>query len=181
LLTPPGVLSVTRYFSPQDPFEVLRVLATVRDAWNLADPSRHLVVLGQELSATVLARREPFAPAELDAIAGMASATGMTVLLDPRRVSAGTDEITLLAGAGARDLDAGRFDYRPTTDDRPFFSHVVRSPTAQTPTDPFGVLRREQGAFALLSLLGLVGVVLAAACVGVVTTTRDTEGRLPTT
>jgi SAM-dependent methyltransferase len=179
LLTPSGVVSVTRYFSPQYPFEIVRVLATVRDAWGLADPSRHLVVLGQELSATVLARREPFAPAELDAIAGMASATGMTMLLDPRRVNAGTDDLALLAGASARDLDAARFDYRPTTDDRPFFTHVVRSPTAPIPADPFGVLRRDQAGFALLSLLGLVAVILAAACVGVAATARDAEGRLP--
>jgi SAM-dependent methyltransferase len=181
LLTPSGVLSVTRYFSPQYPFEVLRVLATVRDTWGLVDPSRHLIVLGQDFSATVLARREAFTPAELDAIAGMASATGMTMLLDPRRMNAGTDEIDVLAGAAARDLDAGRFDYRPISDDRPFFTHVVRSPTGAIVADPFGVLRRDQAGFALLSLLGLVAVVLAAACAGVAATARDAEGRLPLT
>jgi SAM-dependent methyltransferase len=175
-LSPTGVLSVTRYFAPQHPFEVLRVLATMRDAWaaeGAADPSRHVVVLQQELSATVLALRAPIAPAELDAIAGMASATGMNLLLDPRRASAGTDDWTALVGADARDLDAGRFDYRPTTDDRPFFTHVLRSPTGPIAGDPFGVLRREQAAFALLSLLGLVGIVLAAACVGAVATAKE--------
>jgi len=102
------------------------------------------------------------------------------LLLDPRRASAGAEEIALLVGAAARDLDADRFDYRPTTDDRPFFSRVVRSPTAQTPADPFAVLRRDQAAFALLSLLGLVAMVLAAACVGTVATARDAGQRPPT-
>ena len=89
----------------------------------------------------------------------MASATGMTLLLDPRRPSAGNDEMTLLAGDGARDLDTGRFDWRPTTDDRPFFSHVVRSLAGPTPPDPFGVLRSDQHSFALLCLLGFVTIV----------------------
>jgi SAM-dependent methyltransferase len=182
LLTPSGVLSVTRYFSPQYPFEVLRILATVRDAWShaaVADASRHVVVLAQELSATVLARREPFAPAELDAIASMANVTGMTMLLDPRRASPGADDVSLLLGAGARNLDAGRFDYRPTTDDRPFFSHVLRDPTGPIVSDPFGVLQRAQAAFGLLSLLGAGGIVLAAACVGAVATAKDADERPP--
>jgi len=182
LLTPPGVLSVTRYFSPQHPFEVLRVLATVRDAWaaeGVADPSRHVVVLLQEVSATVLARREPFPPAELDAIASLAGEASMSVLLDPRRAGAGADDMTVLVGAAARDLGAGRFDYRPTTDDRPFFAHFLRSPTAQVPSDPFGVLRRGQAAFALLSLLGVVGIVLAAACAAAVVTLPAADGRPP--
>jgi hypothetical protein len=185
LLTPSGVLSMTRQYTPQNPLEVLRILATVRDAWSaegVADPSQHVVVLLQEFSATVLARREPFTASDLAAVDRLAAEKNMSILLDPRKAQAtpGADDATRLLGPAGKEFDAARYDVRATTDDWPFFGQLFRSATATVASDPFGLLTRGQGAFALVSLLAVVVIALAVGCLGVgVMGATEAAGRPP--
>jgi hypothetical protein len=174
-LAPGGALSVTRVLVPEYPFETARVVATVRAAWAAAgvpDPTRHVVVLAQDLSATVLAKREPFTDDDLAAIDRLSAERRFVVRVDPRRTSDGEDAATLV-GADAGALAAAGVDLRPATDDRPFFPGFLHWPTRRLTPDPMGLLAEADAALrtrqaVLLLAVGFAAAVLLGARAGTV-------------
>ncbi|MBX3025595.1 hypothetical protein KF840_11880 [bacterium] len=169
-LTPDGVLTVSRYFAPKYPLEMLRLLAMAREAWaaeGVTDFAAHVVVLSQSINATMLVKRSPFTLAELAAIEALAQRNGFTVRYMPeddqshpdlRQVVTTSDLPTFLAFYP--------FILDPPTDDRPFFFHFLRGPLAEIPgpqEDPFQILRQWNDAQFLMYLL--IGVVSTLAAV----------------
>jgi spermidine synthase len=170
-LTPDGVLTVSRYFAPKYPLEMLRLLAMARVAWaeeGVTDFASHVVVLSQAINATMLVKRSPFTAGERDAIAALAAQKGFTVRYLPgghpdahpdlREIVTTSDLPTFLAFYP--------FIVAPPTDDRPFFFHFLRGPLAEIPSeqaDPFQILRQWNDAQFLMYLL--IGVVTTLAAV----------------
>src|SRR5262249_14972521 len=118
-------------------------------------------------------------PDDLAALDRLAAETGMTIAFDPRKAAAGVDDATVLIGPAGRDFDPVRYDVRTTTDDWPFFPQFFRSPTAAIPGDPFGLLLRAQGGFALVSLLGVIGLGLAGLCLAAAVTAPAASAERP--
>ncbi|HSP97267.1 MAG TPA: hypothetical protein VL049_08495, partial [Candidatus Dormibacteraeota bacterium] len=165
-----GVLTVSRYFVPRYPLEMLRVLALAREAWKeegVDDFAAHAVVFSQGVSATALIKRSPFTAAEIEQLQGLRQ----SLALDLRYVPGfPRGNPALRAFLDARDPAAFMAGYPfildPPTDDRPFFFHFLRGRLAELPphkADPFEMLRRWDEALALMQLL--LGVVTALAAV----------------
>jgi hypothetical protein len=168
-LTDHGVLSVTRYFTPTYPIEILRLLAMVDAAWRaegVTDVAQHVVVFTQGLNATLLAKRTAFTADELAQLTTWAEENHITTLYRPGW-NGGHREITdLLASPdiGAY-IEGYPFLIHPPTDDRPFFFHFMRGRLAEEPSkaqDPFGFLPQWSHALSLMYLLILVVTGLAA-------------------
>ncbi len=149
-LAPDGVLSVVlgdvEYRDPTlVPPLVTRLLLIAREALErtgAADPTAHLVVVGQRIpsrsaspdqvisGATVgglLVKKAPFTSAELDRIRGFATANGFRIRLAPD--DPGDAPITRIVRAPRTELPAllaaQPFTVEPVTDERPFFYHVL--------------------------------------------------------
>ncbi len=170
-LTDDGVLSISRYFTEAYPLEILRIAAMVRTAWSaegVQQPSAHVVVLGQGGSATVLAKRTPFSPSELERLAAVASENRMRVFYQPGHPDGAHADLTAVLTTPDLDgyLAAYPFRIAPPTDDQPFFFHFLRgrlaaADIADRQRDPFQFLRQWHDAVVLSYLLVAVVTTLA--------------------
>jgi spermidine synthase len=166
-----GVLTITRYFSPAYPLEVLKIAAMVRAAWELegvARPAAHVAVLSQSTATTILAKRTPFRAEEIATLEKAARDDNMDVLYpsDARDGAAETIRTLLTTENLPAYVAAHPFQIEPATDDRPFFFHFLRGRLAagdipDARVDPFQFLRMWQEAVLLLYLLIAVVGVLA--------------------
>ena len=169
-LTDQGILSVTRYFVPKYPVEILRLLAMVSAAWRaegVADPAQHIVVLNQGFNGTLLAKRTPFTAEEIDKLKALAAENHINVLYTPGSTDGHREIRDLLTSADpAGYIEGYPFLIYPPTDDRPFFFHFLRGRLPEEPSkqdDPFGFLIQWNHALSLMYLLifvvaGLAGV-----------------------
>lgn len=132
-LTPTGILSVSRWFSPQQASETSRLVALAVSA--LLDrgarrPLQHIALVARHNVATLLVSAEPFTAADLDRIDAVSLARGFTVLASSRAPSRDRRLAGILASASHAELTAAAadptFDYQPPTDARPFFFNMVR-------------------------------------------------------
>jgi hypothetical protein len=176
-LLPGGILNVSRpYHLVGD--EALRAtilaLAALRDR-GIAAPQRNVVViLGHdlfgELFGTVLARLEPWTPAELARIRGLARKRGAGVAYAP----GGPYRLEWRQLARARSLQAFCSSYRldvcAPTDDQPFFFNMTRLRNLGSPlgpgyayaVDPLLVLIVTLGILVILGLLAFLAPLLLA-------------------
>jgi hypothetical protein len=167
-----GLLSVTRYYAPRYPLEILRIIAMLREAWargGVPDIARHVVVLGQFPNATVLAKRTPFTDGELQEIDALAQANNERVLYRPGLAPPGSADIAGLITTPDPQAFIRAYEFRidPTTDDRPFFFHFLPGRLAEFPTpqeDPLQVMRQWSEAISLMYVLILVVGSLALLC-----------------
>ena len=169
-LTDQGILSVTRYFVPKYPVEILRLLAMVSAAWRaegVTDPAQHIVVLNQGFNGTLLAKRTPFTAEEIDKLKALAAENHINVLYTPGSTDGHREIRDLLTSADpAGYIEGYPFLIYPPTDDRPFFFHFLRGRLPEEPSkqdDPFVFLIQWNHALALMYLLifivaGLAGV-----------------------
>ena len=169
-LTPDGILTVSRYFAPKYPLEMMRLLAMARQAWadeGVTDFGAHVVVLSQAINATMLVKRSPFTGEELSTIAQLAEENDFVIRYLPGgdgdhqdlRQLITTDDLPTFLAFYPFILDA-------PTDDRPFFFHFLRGPLAELPPDnedPFQILRQWNDA--QLLMYGLIAVVTTLAAV----------------
>ncbi|MBN1476724.1 hypothetical protein JXA47_08225 [Candidatus Sumerlaeota bacterium] len=132
-LAPGGVLAVSRWCNPEVPGETLRLEGLALEAWRRAgveDPARHMAIITSNTGAnvgTLLMSRDPLTVGDMMLLRALCEQMGFTPLWMPDgRVApslfsdlAQADDVTAFA---ARQ----RFDVSPTTDDRPFFFHMLR-------------------------------------------------------
>lgn len=169
-LTPDGVLTVSRYFTPTYPLEVLRLLAMARLAWaseGVTDFASHVVVLSHDINATMLFKRSPFTADELAAIETLAREKDLAIRYLPGRTEFHPDLQTIVTTDDLPTFLAFYpFILDPPTDDQPFFFHFLRGPLQEIPSesdDPFQILRKWNDAQLLMYLL--IGVVTTLAAV----------------
>lgn len=193
-LTPEGLLVVTRWLQTP-PSEELRAFALAVTALERkgSDPAHQIIAFRGYNTATLLIKRSPFTPAEVDAVRAFANSRAFDLIVAP---GIRPDEVnrynilrepvyyqTFTALLAARPRDAWYatypFDVTPPTDDRPFFGQFFK--WSQTPQvlaelgmtwQPFG----GAGYFVLLALLGLVTVLAAALIVLPLVATRAGAG-----
>ena len=132
-----GVVSFSRWYFIQDPAETLRLVALGLDAWQQAgvsDPARHIVVVANlaknrsatEGLATVLLKRTPFTPDQVNRLAEVSDELEFTVLYAPGLPADNPVSALVTAADLDRAIEAYHLDLSPPTDDRPFFFNFVR-------------------------------------------------------
>jgi hypothetical protein len=175
-LTPGGVLSVSRWFTPGRPEEAYRLTslaAATLERLGVADPRRHIILVrnawGHVFSgstggaATMLICKEPFTDAQIDKVEAVAHRMQFTVVLSPR-VAADPAFADLASGKDlGKALAGGRWDITPPTDNRPFFFQMGKF------SDMFRPVRTTNEVTSAAQLLGTMLVVitgLTVLCIG---------------
>lgn len=141
-LTPTGILTMTRWYVPQAPAEVQRLVAlaaTAVEAAGMGEPRRHIAVavtaspeaidpiLGPIGVATILVSKTPFTPDELSRLRAAPIDRPVRLLIDPERAPDDTVLTALLANdTRAAAVEASPFDISAPTDMRPYFFLLLR-------------------------------------------------------
>jgi hypothetical protein len=187
-LTPRGVLSVSRWYFPDNPYETYRLIALASEALRhtgTLEPRAHLMLLTNsdpEASqdapvgiATLLVLREPLAEEDIRRLEAYTGERGFQILLSPRT---GLDPV-LAEVAEAEDFAAVGAGWQesiePPTDDRPFFFFGVRiGDLLMGRVDREALPAATSGAVYILSVLtvSVVGLALLALLVPLVITRR---------
>lgn len=132
-LTPTGLLSVSRWFSPDRASETSRLVGLAVSALldrGVRRPLDHLVLVARGNVATLMVSPSPLSSADLDAVETVSRDRGYSVLASPRVPSADPRLAAIVGSGSLAELDVASaddtFDYRPPTDARPFFFNMLR-------------------------------------------------------
>lgn len=144
-LTPTGILSFNRWFSPDYPAQLLRLTAlaahTLREM-GVEDPGRHIAVVRSEYigqwvgpeefyleespSATILVSKAPFSGSDLKRLREAVEKLRFEFVYEPTGQGDETFKSVIeMAGSPEFHLTTA-LDITPPTDDRPFFFHMLR-------------------------------------------------------
>jgi spermidine synthase len=136
-----GIFVVTRYYAPQYPVELLRLAGMARAAWEaegVARPADCIVILGQAMNFTVLAKRTPYTADELTKVEQIAADNGMDVLYRPGLAGPGYASVGTLLTTDDFDgfVDSYPFLISPPTDDLVLLPSCAAHGGGQFPTLP---------------------------------------------
>jgi hypothetical protein len=175
VLTPGGVFSVSRWYSPHRASQTSRMLAlavaTLLDR-GVADPRAHLaLVAGGERVATLLISQEPFSAGDLARLRDAARQMGFDVLLAPDQPAGDARLERMVSSTSPSELARATahplYDYSPPTDARPYFFNILRPRAVVSgivTSDPAGVTAQGNLAatITLLALFGFSALLVAA-------------------
>lgn len=128
-----GLLTVSRWYSSDRPFELGRLVAlatTVLIERGVSHPETQIVIVARDRVASLVLALQPFTPEELETISRVADAEGFAVLVAPD--SHGTDPLlnSLSTSQSLEELLAKAehevYDLRPPTDERPYFFNILK-------------------------------------------------------
>lgn len=141
-LTPEGVLTTTRYLLPPPRHEIrlVAIACEALESMGKEHPSQHIVAIRSWGTFTLLVKRSPFQPQEIDSIKRSCRRLRFDLVCYPemQRAEANRlnrfpsplyhDMIHKLLSPSTRETfyKTYLFDVRPVTDDRPFFHHNFR-------------------------------------------------------
>lgn len=174
-LTPTGVVSVSRWFSPAQASETSRLVALAVSALldrGVRQPLGHIALVSRGTVATLLVSPSPLATADLAALEAVSQARGFSVLASANQPPADRRLDAILRSGSDAELQAAAadpaFDYSPPTDARPFFFNMLK-PSAWLQGVVYaggGVLAGNMRATGtLLAILGVSIVFVAGAIV----------------
>jgi spermidine synthase len=164
-LSDDGILSLTRYFVPAYPLEILRLVGMARAAWEDQGVTRfqdHVVILLQGMNSSMLVKKTPYTEAEMTTLKAEAARMGVQVLYAPWDTTSGHADITKLMTADdwRGYIETYPFLIHPPTDDRPFFFNFLRGLVPKGIDDPFKFLNMWNDALVLMyMLIGTVTVI----------------------
>jgi predicted membrane-bound spermidine synthase len=174
-LAPDGILSMTRWHqSPPD--QLLRLVTLGREVLarrGAAEPASHFLVVrgpdeGMPLTmATVLLKKSPFTPEEVERAEAYARRLGLELLYTPR-TRPGNDLTRLILAPDPVEL-ARNFpsNIEPPFDNSPFFFQSVRLDELVSKRWSFGEWRRTNlGTVVLFGLVGITTLVVTAFILG---------------
>jgi hypothetical protein len=178
-LTPPGILSVSRFYFGARPDEIYRLTALAGSALRdrgVADPRRHILMARQMPPpgspegpvglATLLVSPTPFSPADIAAFESVTRALQFDLILTPGWAMDSTFA-ALTAPADPAPLLAGfPVNIAPPTDNSPFFFHMLRlRDAARQAFSGEGTDNINMKAVSVLGALLVTVVVFTALCI----------------
>jgi SAM-dependent methyltransferase len=182
-LSPPGVLSFSRWYVPGMPSEVYRLTslaATALGRSEVTNPRQHLLLVrhlppsvgGEAIDgvATLLVGKAPFSATDLDTVEAVAREMRFDVVLSPR--SALDPTLATIASGQGLDTVMARLpiNLAPPTDDNPFFFNMLRLREALRPevwSQELVSVNLNLEAVMILAVLLVVVVALTLLCVAV--------------
>lgn len=128
-LEPGGVLTVSRWST----VETARLMALSVAALlehGATEPNRHLMLLSAGAVSTVLVGVDPFSPDDVAAVRAHAEERGFALVLAPDQPPTADRLARVIAAKTRSEVERATLlpalDFRPPTDDRPFFFNVIR-------------------------------------------------------
>ena len=136
-LAPQGIFTVSRWFGSDDLGETGRVVglavATLLES-NIEQPRDHIAMVTCQNVSTLLLSRAPLSVSDLARLEDVCSNLEYELVICPGRPVENADLSSLLAVSTYRELmdvgAGGEFNYRPTTDESPYFFSMVKAKSA---------------------------------------------------
>lgn len=132
-LTPTGVLTVSRWYAPDNINETGRVVSLALGALyklGVQNPRDHIFLVGQGWLSTVVVSRNPLSQADIAGLVQASAEYEHTILISPDREPASALLADLVAAKNVPDLEARAahyaLDLTPPTDARPYFFNQLR-------------------------------------------------------
>lgn len=176
-LTPRGILSVTRWCIPPD-MECIRVVTIAREALRrigVEDARGHVFMASQAVQGTVLVRRTPFPPEEVEALAAACDRDGLSPTHTPGEFRGAFVAGLIRDPDPSAAIDSWSADISPVTDDRPFFFYGVKPRDFLAAIGNPGSLMANSLAVAVLLSVAAVVLVMTAAFIIVPMVVRRRE------
>ncbi len=140
-LRPGGILSITRW-TKSPPRDGLKIFATAIEALEqagVAEPGRQLAMIRSWNTSTLLVKNEPFSNEEINSLKAFCADRWFDLVFYPgisRNEANRYNQLQepwyyqaagrLLGSARADFMDDYKFNVRPATDNRPYFSHFLK-------------------------------------------------------
>jgi len=128
-LEPGGVLSVSRWSTVETPRLAALAVGALLD-FGVSDPRAHVAVMSAGPVTTLIVSRDPLTPSDQTKLEEVARDKGFQVIALPNRPSTAERLARMLEAKNNAALDSvallDLLDFRPPTDDRPFFFNVIR-------------------------------------------------------
>ena len=173
-LTPTGVFSVSRWFTPEQVSETTRILTLAVAALidrGVADPGTHLAMIVRGNVATLVVSAQPLTADDRGRLQDLVSRFGFSLLVEPGRSPVDPQLAKITAARSLGELDAASahplFDFMAPSDERPFFFNMLK-PLAFLQAGTLvrgGVMWGNLRATVTLVILLMVAAVLVAAIV----------------
>jgi SAM-dependent methyltransferase len=171
-LKPGGVLSVSRWFDPNNVSETSRLvslgIASLIDR-GVARPADHLVLAVRERIATLMVSSSPFTDADRAMLVATAASRGYQLAVSPWAPAAGGPVIDRIAQSTTMAelmvaTDDPMYDYRPPTDARPYYFNMLKPQAlfSGVPLPSDGALGGNLRATLMLAVLLAVTTLLVA-------------------
>ncbi|MDO9515975.1 MAG: hypothetical protein Q7J01_07765 [Syntrophales bacterium] len=149
-LTPGGILSISRWIK-NPPRDSIKILATAISALGPRDAAGSIVMIRSWQTATLLVKRGPFTPGEIETVKEFCRGRLFDLCYYPGIREGETNIVNrldesyfftaatrLLAGEGEHFYEEYPFYVRPATDDRPFFAHTFKTAVLKKYLIPYG-------------------------------------------
>jgi hypothetical protein len=173
-LKPDGLLSVSRWYSPEALSETNRLISLAAMSLlerGIENPGKHAVLVARNTVATLLVSPTPFSDADLDMLDAVAAELEFTILHSPRQPSAERLIRDALASTSADELRTATahefLDFSPPLDSRPYFFNILKPSALMSTSAELGELGIVAGGnllatytLMLLCLLAFIGVSL---------------------
>jgi len=178
-LSPKGVLTVSRWYSPNFILESGRIASLAVSALyglGVTDPSRHIIIATAGNIATLIVARQPFDQADLSVLEKAIVVNGFQHLAGPGRVAVHPELNEIISAKSESDLIritsniSTGIDLTPPSDERPFFfnqlplsrpDHLLQLTTKYLrDAESRGVIQGNLVATATLAFLFLVSLLL---------------------
>jgi hypothetical protein len=132
-LTPTGILSVSRWFDPDNVSETSRLVSLGVGALidrGITRPHDHLLLVTRDRVATLMLSVAPFTEADRTALTAIAGAREFHVLESPWTPPDGRQLDRIAASTSTAELARATadplFDYSPPTDSRPYYFNMLK-------------------------------------------------------
>jgi predicted membrane-bound spermidine synthase len=126
---PGGIFTVTRWATVETSRMIALAVAALLDA-GAPSPRDHIALVSGGLATTLVVGRDPLTPADTARLRQIAVDKGFVVVVAPGEHVRAERLERLLSAKSPSDIDRATLtddlDFRPSTDDRPFFFNVVR-------------------------------------------------------
>lgn len=171
-LKPGGVFTVSRWATVETARVVALAVAALQRR-GVTRPADHLALVSSGLVSTLLVGRDPLTPADSEQLERVAKDKGFAVVVSPTHPTGATRLQEILAVKDRAELDRvtllPELDFRPATDDRPFFFNVIRPRALWRPPPALtqGTIEGNLVATRTLLLSLLASMMLVAGAIGV--------------
>ena len=175
-LTPTGVFTVSRWYSPSNIGEAGRMVSVVVAALrseSIGDPQAHLYLAVTDNLATLIVSRAPFSTADLATLDATVNSLGFTAIMHPGTPPASTVMAAILEARTPETLanlsTTYQLDLTPAHDDRPFFFEQLRISDPRALLSAMradeGVIRGNFKAVSTLAIIIILSLVLVFATI----------------
>ena len=140
-LQPAGILSITRWTKtpPRDGLKIFATAIAALEQAGISEPGRHLAMIRSWNTSTLLVKKEPFSSDAISSLKSFCQERWFDTVYYPGMTADEANRYNqlqqpwffeganhLLGPASAAYMDDYKFNIRPATDDRPYFSHFLK-------------------------------------------------------